>query len=73
MFFDTSALLKRYLNEKGNAEVKRLFEEADKVFVSIITHIECASSFQRLLFSKYIDKKEVSPIDYGSKPGLSFF
>jgi uncharacterized protein len=52
LFFDSSALLKRYLNEKGTSEVRKLFDDADKIFVSV------ASSFQRLLHTQFIDKKK---------------
>ncbi len=58
LFFDSSALLKRYLNEVGESRVTELFDNADKIFVSIITHLECASCFQRLLHTKLIEKKE---------------
>ncbi len=58
LFFDSSALLKRYLDEKGSDGIKTLFDITDRIIVSVITHIECASSFQRLIQSKFIDKKE---------------
>jgi len=38
-FFDTSALLKRYINEKGHAETEKLFDHADKIIVSSFTQL----------------------------------
>jgi predicted nucleic acid-binding protein len=58
LFFDSSALLKRYLDEAGSISTQQLFESADRVFVSAITHIECVSSFQRLLHQKFIGEKD---------------
>lgn len=58
LYFDSSALLKRYLNEKGDAKVRGLFDKSERIFVSAVTHVECASAFQRLLQTKFIDKSE---------------
>ena len=73
LFFDSSALLKRYLNEKGTNEVKKLFEEADKVFVSAITQIECASSLKRLLSTSYINKTEYEQLNIEMSIDFPFF
>ncbi len=58
LYFDSSALLKRYLNEKGDTKVRGLFDKSERIFVSVVTHVECASAFQRLLQTKFIDKSE---------------
>lgn len=58
LYFDSSALLKRYLNEKGDTKVRGLFDKSERIFVSAVTHVECASAFQRLLQTKFIDKSE---------------
>jgi uncharacterized protein len=73
LFFDSSALLKRYLNELGDEKVQKLFEEADKVFISIITHLECASSFKRLLHTKFINEKEYQQLHIEITLDLPFF
>lgn len=73
LFFDSSALLKRYLNEKGSDQIKKLFAETDKVFVSIITHVECASSLKRLLSSNYIDKNEYQRLNMEISLDFPFF
>ena len=73
LFFDSSALLKRYLNEKGDVETRKLFDIADKIFVSATTHVECASSFQRLLQTKFIDKKEYQRLNIELALDFPFF
>jgi uncharacterized protein len=73
LFFDSSALLKRYLNEKGDVETRKLFDISDKIFVSATTHIECASTFQRLLQTKLIDKKECQRLNIELSIDFPFF
>ena len=57
LFFDSSALLKRYLNEEGSETVLELFKKSKEIFVAPITHIECVSAFRRLLHTKEIDRQ----------------
>ncbi len=73
LYFDSSALLKRYLNEKGDVAARKLFDDSDKIFVSTISHIECASSFQRLLQTKFIDKKEYQRLNTELAIDFPFF
>jgi uncharacterized protein len=47
-FIDTSALIKNYVNERGTEEIAALLESAEKVLVSPVTFIECASALSRL-------------------------
>jgi predicted nucleic acid-binding protein len=47
-FFDTSALLKRYVEETGSVKVQELCEQADELMVSIICLPETLSSLNRL-------------------------
>ena len=48
IYFDTSALVKRYLREEDSDKVITLFNEADHIFGSIvITQVEMAATFQR--------------------------
>ena len=47
-FLDTSALVKRYLNEPGSAYIRRLFLIPDSVFYqTFLTPIEITSAFYR--------------------------
>lgn len=48
VFFDTSALVKRYVEEVGSAKVQALCEQADDLIVSVICLPEMLSSFNRL-------------------------
>jgi uncharacterized protein len=47
-FFDTSALIKRYLHEKGSARVRRLLQTGGAIFYqTFITPLEMTSAFYR--------------------------
>jgi uncharacterized protein len=48
IYFDTSALVKRYLRELDSDKVIALFNEGDHIFGSVvITQVEMAATFQR--------------------------
>jgi len=72
-FFDTSALLKRYINEKGHAETEKLFDHADKIIVSSFTQVECASSFKRLWHTEMITKNEYQKLNAELNLDFPFF
>jgi predicted nucleic acid-binding protein len=47
-FFDTSALIKRYLHEKGSARVRHLFQTGGAIFYqTFLTPLEMSSAFYR--------------------------
>jgi len=48
IFFDTSALVKRYVEEAGSERVQTLCEQADNLILSIICLPELISTFCRL-------------------------
>ncbi len=48
VFFDTSALAKRYVEERGSDEVERLCGEATQLAVSIVAVPEVISALARL-------------------------
>lgn len=54
---DTSALVKRYIEEIGSDKVDEIFSHADGLIVSAITKAELNSAFARRLKDKSIDKK----------------
>lgn len=60
LFVDTSALIKRYIDENGSENIDALMNQADRVLVSAITEIEAHSIFKRLFTEKAIDNS-----DYG--------
>lgn len=47
LFFDTSALVKRYYEESGTDEVDELIEDDREVMISSLSVIEMASAFKR--------------------------
>jgi len=48
IYFDTSALVKRYLREADSEKVMALFNEEDHIFGSVVlTQVEMAGTFQR--------------------------
>lgn len=50
VYFDTSALLKAYVQEEGSAEVLALMDQVDNLFGSIVlTKVEMASAIQRAI------------------------
>ena len=51
IFFDSSTLVKRYIQESGTAKINDLFVQTDQVFVSIIALPEVISAL--LTFSNY--------------------
>lgn len=58
IFFDTSALIKRYIPEAESDNVGSLFEEASGIIVSAITKIEMISTIKRLFTDNAITEKE---------------
>ena len=57
-FFDTSALIKNYIEEIGSDYVSGLMDGAVKIFVSSITIIECYSTLRRILLEKLITEDD---------------
>lgn len=54
IFFDTSALIKRYILEIGSDKIDSLFEECDDIFISEITELEINSALKRRVIEKSI-------------------
>ncbi len=57
LFFDTSALIKRYISESGSNKVDELFNITDQIFVSSVTKIEANSTLKRLQSEKAISNE----------------
>ena len=72
LFFDTSALIKKYIDEKGSDKVDELFNNAENIYVSNITEIETLSTFKRLQIEneiteeEYLNLKKEIDIDFNS-------
>ena len=58
-YFDTSALVKRYIKEPGSEVIDNTIDEANDILVSALTHIETNSAFRRLLA-----EEKICEIDY---------
>ena len=58
LYFDSSALTKRYIFEKGSEEMDRFFLETDSVAVSSICLPEIISAFTRLLRENKISGRQ---------------
>lgn len=57
LFADTSALVKRYIDETGSDSIDDLLARADVLIVSSVTRIEHSSALARRLKDKSLDKK----------------
>lgn len=58
LYFDTSALLKKYISEVGSENVDKLFFSAAEIHISSVGHVEAISSFRRLLLEKEIEQTD---------------
>ena len=61
-FFDSSALVKRYVEEDGRERVINIFEEASAIGVSVICFSEVISAFCRLQREGSLDKPQYERI-----------
>ena len=72
-FFDTSALIKRYVQEKGSNIVDNLMESADEIFISAITRIESISAARRLLEERSLSKSDFNVFKDNLASDFPFF
>lgn len=72
-FFDTSALIKRYITENGSDVVEQLMSQASTIFLSPITFIECNSILKRLLIEKYINNSQYLHIKSEIEEDFKYF
>lgn len=72
-FFDTSALIKRYVQEKGSNIVDNLMDSADEIFISAITRIESISAARRLLEERSITKSDFNVFKNNLDSDFPFF
>lgn len=73
VFFDTSALLKRYIQESGSAEVDGIFDAAEEIVISPITRIEAHSALQRRLRENSLTLAELKTSTKEIEKDLEFF
>jgi predicted nucleic acid-binding protein len=66
-FLDTSALIKRYIQEKETEAVRRIFAESTEIYVSFITELETTSSLRRLLMEGKITNQQFESLLHESE------
>jgi predicted nucleic acid-binding protein len=73
LFFDTSALIKRYISETGSPKVDDLFDAAEEIIVSPITKIEAFSTIKRLLNTKVIPVEDYEKLKENLNDDFKYF
>jgi uncharacterized protein len=73
LYFDTSALLKKYISESGSDNVDKLFNSATQVNVSILSHTESISALKRLHIEKEITEKDYALLRNEIKTDFLYF
>lgn len=56
LYFDASALVKRYLRERGSEDVNNLFLGGQRLFTSVFSYAEILAAFGRKYHAREIDK-----------------
>lgn len=72
-FFDTSALIKNYIEETGSEAVSNVLSSADVVFVSDLTLIECFSTVRRLAVETRITEDEYARLKDEMRHDFAYF
>lgn len=57
-FLDTSAIIKRYVQEKETQAIQKIFIESNEIYISSITEIEIVPTFKRLLVESKISTEQ---------------
>ena len=72
-YFDSSALVKRYILEPGSEDIDRLFLEADSVVVSSICLPEIISALSRLRREKKLNAHQYNQCKRAMVEDMAFF
>jgi hypothetical protein len=72
-FFDTSALIKRYIAETGSKKVDDLFKTAIQIIISPVTKVEIYSTINRLRSENAISKNDYSRLNEEIQYDFKFF
>jgi uncharacterized protein len=73
LFFDTSALIKRYISERGSEKVDELFNMATQILVSAITKTESYSTLRRLRAENHLSRKDYNSIKTNIEKDFQYF
>jgi len=71
LFLDSSALVKRYVEEEGTKLVDELWEKAEEVATSVVAFAEVISTFSRKSREGILTQKELIEIIYEFKEDYS--
>ncbi len=65
-FFDTSSLVKKYIDEDGSDTVLEFFQNSNEIVLSPITRIEFQSALQRLVNSNFLTQEsyEIALVEF---------
>ena len=65
-FFDTSSLVKKYIDEDGSDTVLEFFQNSNEIVLSPITRIEFLSALQRLVNSNFLTQEsyEIALVEF---------
>jgi predicted nucleic acid-binding protein len=73
VYVDTSALLRRYFNEKESEEVVRMLREPHTKIVSGLVFVELASVFRRACKGRQISQREHKAVAEAARQDLKHF
>ncbi|MCK5200755.1 MAG: type II toxin-antitoxin system VapC family toxin [Spirochaetales bacterium] len=73
VFLDTSALAKRYIEERGSGAVDSYFHESNDIRLSPVTPIEIASIFRRRFDEKSLSLEDIEKSRREWEKECSFF
>ena len=73
IFFDTSSLIKRYIEEKNSNKVTDILDKADEITISHITRIEFISAVQRRFTDKSISLSDYNTVLNEFEYDIQFF
>lgn len=57
-YLDSSALVKRYVEEAGSSEVAELLEQAELVGTAVITRVEVAAALSKAIRARSLSREE---------------
>lgn len=72
-FFDTSSLVKRYIQESGSDKVDEIFISSESIVVSSITQIEFTSALTRRFVDQSVEEKSYREALSAFRSELEYF
>jgi uncharacterized protein len=73
LFFDTSALLKKYIDEAGSENVDVLIREATELYVSKLALVESVSALRRLVVERALSERDFSVLRREIETDFTYF